>query len=174
MENDKVIVSYYKETLPEIIEKLKEMVENNLLIVGKNISVLLKDNKIKLALESRRLAVEDIIWACKEIDAMEGVLQDVTQGEKLRDDSFYKSIIPKLITEIKGMVANNLKIVGREISGLSDDQLKQAILSRRIGAEDSVWASKQVDTLERDLKGEKQLEDEEVIINWSKAKATKK
>lgn len=168
--------SYYKDTLPELIEQLREMVENNLEIVGRNIDPLLSDNKIKSALESRRIAAEDVIWACKEVDRMEFELQDIDENEQDQylEQSFYRRIIPRLIKELKGMVDNNLGVVGKEITGLTDDKLKQALSSRKIAAEDAVWASKNVDILEKDLTGKnKTNEVEQKVQNWTKRKAGK-
>ena len=166
--------SYYKDTLPELISQLKDMVENNLEIVGRNIDPLLSDNKIKSALESRRISAEDVIWACKEVDRMEFELSgtEEDQQNEFLEESYYRRIIPRLIKELKGMVENNLGIVGKEIIGLTDDKLKQALSSRKIAAEDSVWASKQVDTLEKDLTGKnKTTEAEQIVQNWTKRKA---
>lgn len=167
--------SYYKETIPDVIEKLQEMVENNLEIVGKNISILLSDNKKKSALESRRLACEDVIWAAKEIDRMELELSEIEEEDKeeFLEKSYFRRIIPRLIKELKGMVENNLKVVGKEITALTDDKLKQALSSRRIGAEDAVWASKQVDELERILTGKSEEEEDNTPVNnWTKRKAS--
>ncbi|WP_062057412.1 hypothetical protein [Aquimarina longa] len=170
-------ISYYKDTLPELVEQLKDMVENNLEIVGRNIDPLLSDSKIKSALESRRIATEDVIWACKEVDRMEFELNDIDEQEqnKYLEQSYYRRIIPRLIKEIKGMVENNLGIVGKEIIGLTDDKLKLALSSRKMAAEDAVWASKQVDTLEKDLTGKNKADEaEQKVQNWTKRKASKK
>lgn len=174
MEKEKKIISYYKETLPEVIVNLEDMVENNLEIVGKNISPLLSDNKKKSALESRRMACEDVIWACKEIDRMKFELEGIEaeEQEQYMEQSYFRRIIPRLIKELKGMVDNNLRIVGKQIEELSDDKLKAALSSRRVGAEDAVWASKQVDELEKTLTGKsKDSEEKQEVQNWTKRKA---
>lgn len=167
--------TYYKSVLPELIENTEAMVENNLEIISKKISVFLPDNKLKLALESRRLAVEDVIWASKEVDRMRFELEGIEgeDDERFLEQSFYRRYIPRIIKELKGMIDNSLEIVSKEITGLSDDKLKQALLSRRMGIVDSVWASKQVDLLEKDLTGKSKKEEQTVEIkNWTKHKAT--
>ena len=172
------LTSYYKYTLPDLIAELRKMVNNNLEIVGKNIHPKLTDVGLKTALESRKLAVEDIIWASKEIGRMEYELGEVEEEEKdaFSELSYFIKIIPRLIKELKGMVENNLKIVSKDISEkLPDNKVKSALMSRRVAAEHAVWASKQVDDLEKTLTGKhKQEEKEEVPMqNWTKRMAQK-
>lgn len=175
MKDEKIITSYYKDTLPEIIEKLKDMVENNLEIVGRNINPELPDNKLKNALESRRESGEDVIWACKEVDRMEFEYQGIDEDEQddYLETSYFRRIIPRLIKELKGMIENNLKVVGKAIkTDIGDDKMKASLSSRRLGAEDAVWASKQVDELERILIGKSEAKEEFVAQSWTKRKAS--
>ncbi|TSE11290.1 hypothetical protein [Aquimarina algiphila] len=166
--------SYYKETLPDLVAKLKTMLENSLEVVSKNIDPATKENELKAALESRKLAVEDVIWSAKEIGRMKFELGGDEEKDAFSDLTYLTKVIPRLIKELKGMVDNNLDIVDKTISKkLKESGMKSALVSRRLAAEHAVWASKKVDELEKILIGESEddSKDETVIMNWTKRKA---
>lgn len=163
--------SFYKDSLPDVIEKLKEMIFNNLEIVSKNINPSLQDDKMKNALASRRIAVEDAIWAAKEVDGFERELSGIDTHDFDTSKSYFVSIIPFIIKELKGMVENNLEIIDKEIDAgkITDDKLKNALASRKLAAEDVVWAAKEVDRLEHVMNGtteEKSID--KGNTNWTK------
>jgi glycyl-tRNA synthetase alpha subunit len=174
----KPLASYYKQTLPNLIEKLRIMVENSLEVIAKNIQSDTSEMELKAALESRKLAVEDVIWASKEIGRMEFEYGDTEEEKKdaFSEHSYFIKVIPRLIKELKGMVENNLEIVDKNIdSDLKDAKMKSALVSRRLAAEHAVWASKQVDELEKIISGKHKKEEKEDVPmqNWTKRMAQK-
>lgn len=160
-------ISYYKEISIELIDKLKDMFDNNLDIVCKNIREDLSDDKVKAALESRRIAAEGCLWAAEQIDKLQ-------EENKYKGKLFSIRKYPELVKSLRGMAQNNLQIVGREIENLTDDKLKHGLLSREMAAKDSVWAAKQVDAITQKLqqKGNKNTT-EVTALNWTKINSVK-
>jgi hypothetical protein len=66
--------------------------------------------------------------------------------------SYYKDTVPKLIKELKSMVKECLKIAGDKIDAdMSDDKMHNVIKSKRMAAEQVIWASQEIDALEAEL-----------------------
>ena len=61
-------MSYYRDTIPELIKKLKSMVKECLKIVGEKIDEDLSDDKMHNVIKSKKMAAENVVWASKEID----------------------------------------------------------------------------------------------------------
>jgi hypothetical protein len=66
--------------------------------------------------------------------------------------SYYKDTIPKLIKELKKMIKECLVIAGNKIDAdMSDDKMHNVIKSKKMAAEQVIWASQEIDTLEAEL-----------------------
>ena len=66
--------------------------------------------------------------------------------------SYYKTTIPKLIKELKSMVKECLKIAGDKIdTEMTDDKMHNVIKSKKMAAEQVIWASQEIDNLEAEL-----------------------
>jgi hypothetical protein len=71
--------SYYKENLPNLIDRLKNSVEKTLDIIDKDIADDLSDDKYLNVLKARRQASEDVIWTLKRIDELENELLGIDE-----------------------------------------------------------------------------------------------
>lgn len=78
-------ISYYKENLPKVINRLKSSVDKTLAIIDKDIDDDLSDDKYLNVLKARRQASEDVIWTLKRIDELENELNGVEDEEHPRD-----------------------------------------------------------------------------------------
>ena len=66
--------SYYKERLPDLIERLKTMVDNNMEVIDKKVEGDISEDKFFNVLKGRKMAAEDCVWALKKIDELENEL----------------------------------------------------------------------------------------------------
>jgi len=71
MEEEVIKISYYEERLPDLIQKLKNMVDRNLEVIDKDTDEDLSSDKFYNVLKGRRQAAEDISWALRRIDELE-------------------------------------------------------------------------------------------------------
>jgi hypothetical protein len=76
--------SYYKEKLPDLIERLKSMVDKNMDLIDADIKGDLSEDKNHAVLKGRKMAAEDAVWAMKKIDELEDEYNGVeaTGGKK--------------------------------------------------------------------------------------------
>lgn len=63
-------VTYYKQTIPKLIEKHKAVIEQCLKIMGQTIMSDLSDDKMHNVIKSKRMAAETAEWSSKEIDRL--------------------------------------------------------------------------------------------------------
>ncbi|MGV6830312.1 MAG: hypothetical protein ACWA5P_01960 [bacterium] len=70
-EENKIKSSYYDETVPKLIEKYKDAIEQCLEIIGQKIDPVLSDDKIHNVLKAKRMAAENAKWFATEIDELE-------------------------------------------------------------------------------------------------------
>lgn len=75
-------MSYYKETIPELIERLKTAVSNSLDIIDSPINEELSDDKLHNVLKARRMAVEDVEHFSREIERLQNTLNGVEADKK--------------------------------------------------------------------------------------------
>ena len=76
-----------------------------------------------------------------------------------------------LIEKLKNMVDKNLDLIDKDIDGdISDDKNHAVLKGRKMAAEDSVWAMKKIDELQRELNGEDPLEKTQKL-SWGKYSA---
>jgi len=81
-------------------------------------------------------------------------------GTQKEEKSYYEQTLVKLIEKYKLMVEQCLTIVGQDIDeDLKDDKLYNALRAKRQAAEDSKWAAKEIDSLQRELNGEDEVEE---------------
>jgi predicted acetyltransferase len=80
MEEEKKI-SYYEQRLPDLIQKLKNMVDRNMEVVDKETDEDMSSDKFYNVLKGRRQAAEDITWCLKKIDLLEKELS----GEEVEE-----------------------------------------------------------------------------------------
>ncbi|MEN9655108.1 MAG: Cellulophaga phage phi18:3 [Bacteroidota bacterium] len=67
-------MSYYKEQIPEIIERLKIAIEQCKEVISQTIDVELADDKLHAVLKGKRMATEDAMFYAKQIDVLEAEL----------------------------------------------------------------------------------------------------
>lgn len=75
--------TYYKETVPKLIEKYKIVVNQCLDIIGEAIDDDISDDKLYNVLKSKRMASEDVKFYAKEIDILENDIKGVHVVEKV-------------------------------------------------------------------------------------------
>lgn len=74
-------MSYYEEMLPNLIQKLKNMVEKNMEIIDQDTDEDISSDKFHAVLRGRKQAAEDCIWSAKKIDLLEKELS----GEEVEE-----------------------------------------------------------------------------------------
>ena len=74
--------SYYKEKLPDLIERLKNSVDKISDIIDQNIADDITDDKLFNVLKAKRQASEDVIWTLKRIDELENDLNGVNDEDE--------------------------------------------------------------------------------------------
>ena len=85
-------MSYYKETMPQLIKELKKMVKESLNIVGDKIDGDLADDKMHNVIRSKKMAAENVVWGTQEIDRLEEELnKDPNKKEKVFVENFADS-----------------------------------------------------------------------------------
>ena len=76
--------TYYRETIPKLIEKHKLMIEECLKILGQKIQGDISDDKMHNVIRSKKMAAETAEWGAKEIDRLEEELNaDPTRKKKI-------------------------------------------------------------------------------------------
>ena len=73
--------TFYKENLPELINRLKSSLKKIAPIIDQDIDQDIKDDKLFNVLKAKRQAAEDMLWTMKEIDRLEGELSGADQTE---------------------------------------------------------------------------------------------
>lgn len=68
---NKTKTSYYEKRLPDLIEKLKNMVNKNLDIIDQDTDDDISSDKFYNVLKGRKQAAEDCTWAMRKIDELE-------------------------------------------------------------------------------------------------------
>ncbi len=71
--------SYYKETIPKLIDNMKTAIDQCLDIVSMNIDSELSDDKLHAVLKAKRMAAEDSEYYAKRIDSLEKELNNVEE-----------------------------------------------------------------------------------------------
>lgn len=79
--------TFYKDTLPRLIDKYKMALEQCLVIVGQPIEDDLKDDKMFNALKGKKEAGEQVKFYAKEIDALENEINNVEVKDKEKPKS---------------------------------------------------------------------------------------
>lgn len=74
--------SYYKEKLPDLIERLKNSVDKISDIIDQDIADDITDDKLFNVLKAKRQASEDVIWTLKRIDELENDLNGVNDEDE--------------------------------------------------------------------------------------------
>lgn len=74
--------SYYKEKLPELIDRLKKMVDNNMDVIDQKVEGDISEDKFFNVLKGRKQAADDCLWAMKRIDELENELNGVELKEE--------------------------------------------------------------------------------------------
>jgi hypothetical protein len=81
-------MSYYKETVPDLILELKKMVKESLKIVGSKISTDLADDKMHNVIKSKQMAAENVLWGTQECDRLQNELDGkVIESEEVENYS---------------------------------------------------------------------------------------
>jgi hypothetical protein len=75
-------MSYYSETVPDLIRELKKMVKESLKIVGSKISTDLADDKMHNVIKSKQMAAENVLWGTQECDRLQDELEGKVTDEK--------------------------------------------------------------------------------------------
>lgn len=79
-------MSYYKEKIPDIIDRLKTAIEQCLVVIAQPITTDLADDKLHAVLKGKRMASEDVKFYAKEVDILKAELEG-TVIEADREDS---------------------------------------------------------------------------------------
>lgn len=74
-------ITYYKENLPKLIEKLKKSLEQTFEVIERSIDENLQDDKLLNVLKAKKMAAEDSVWIMKRIDELEAELNGETSEE---------------------------------------------------------------------------------------------
>lgn len=74
--------TFYKDTIPRLVEKYKIALEDCLDIVGQKIDTDLNDDKIFNALKGRKEAGEQVKFYAQQIDALENELNNIPQDKE--------------------------------------------------------------------------------------------
>lgn len=68
-------MSYYKDKIPEIIDRLKIAIEQCLVVISQPITADLADDKLHAVLKGKRMASEDVKFYAKEVDILKAELE---------------------------------------------------------------------------------------------------
>lgn len=104
--------TYTEELLPDLIRKLKLMVEKNFDIINKEVECLITEDKFYNVLKGRRMAAEHSVWGMRKIDNLE---KQLNPEREENDSSYYKEMLPELIGKLKEMIILNLPIIDMDI-----------------------------------------------------------
>lgn len=66
--------TYYRQNLPNLIERLKNSISKIETIIDSDIESEISDDKLFNVLKAKRQASEDVIWTLKKIDELENEL----------------------------------------------------------------------------------------------------
>ncbi len=94
MEEEKKI-SYYEERLPDLIQKLKNMVDRNMDVIDQDTEGDLTSDKFFNVLKGRKQAAEDCVWAMKRIGDLEKELSGEDTEELKPKQSWAKRAAQK-------------------------------------------------------------------------------
>lgn len=167
--------SYYRKRLPELIERTKNGVDKNLLVITLEVESQLGEEKYFNVLKGRRMAAEDCIDAMKQVEQLENEI-----GIK-SDEGYFRKKLPDIIQSMKQMYDLNLEVIDMEIdngdsddfeldhlgederaiakamkkaTGLTEDKYHAVLKARKTARTDAEWALKKIDELETLLTGE--------------------
>ena len=104
--------TYTEELLPDLISKLKLMVEKNFEIINKDVEGSITEDKFHNVLKGRRMAAEHSVWGMRKIDNLE---KQLNPDREENDSSYYKEMLPELIDKLKAMIIMNLPIIDMDI-----------------------------------------------------------
>lgn len=76
--------SYYKQNLPNLIERLKNSISKIETIIDSDIEDDITDDKLFNVLKAKRQASEDVIWTLKRIDELENELNGVEEEQETK------------------------------------------------------------------------------------------
>lgn len=160
-------MGYSIEKTPVLIERIKNMISKNMDLIDAPIVGDITEEKYFNVLKGRKIAAEDSIWAMIQIDQLE---QAVKMDVKT---SCYKTMMPMLISKIKGMFDQNLDIIDTDISkSITEDKYINVLKARRMASEYNQWALKTIDDLEDELNGVDK-EQKPKQKSWAKVAAEK-
>ena len=74
--------TFYKDTMPRLVEKYKSALEDCLDIVGKKVDADLNDDKIFNALKGRKEAGEQVKFYAKEIEELENEMNGIYETQE--------------------------------------------------------------------------------------------
>lgn len=74
-------ITYYKQELPTLIDKLKKSLIHLYPIIEQEIDPDIKDDKLLNVLKAKRQAAEDVEWTLKKIDELEADLNGTKKND---------------------------------------------------------------------------------------------
>lgn len=92
--------SYYKQNLPNLIQRLKNSISKIEKIIDQDIEDGVTDDKLFNVLKAKRQASEDVIWTLRRIDDLENELEGVEE-ESSSKETIRRSWIKKKAEENK-------------------------------------------------------------------------
>jgi len=81
-------MAYFKETIPDMIDKHKKMIKECLKVMGDKIQADLADDKMHNVIKSKRMAAETVEWSAKEIDRLEIELNEDDSAKDKKPTNF--------------------------------------------------------------------------------------
>lgn len=85
-------MTYFKETIPSMIDKHKKMITECLKVMGDKIQADLADDKMHNVIKSKRMAAETVEWSAKEIDRLENELNSNELDDKKEPVNFSEKL----------------------------------------------------------------------------------
>ena len=73
--------TYYKDNIPNLIERLKNSISKIEVIIDQDIDQGITDDKLFNVLKAKRQASEDVIWTMKRIDELENEMNGIDISE---------------------------------------------------------------------------------------------
>lgn len=87
--------TYYKDSIPALIEKYKIVIKQCLDIISQSIDENITDDKLHNVLKSKRMASEDYKYYAKEIETLENEINNIYIEEKIEPKGAEKFTVEK-------------------------------------------------------------------------------